>query len=313
MYSPTTTTATGQTLPTANTDGPAVQQYNPTVVPVVTPTPTPKDNTPLIMGLGAAAGLAASMLSGKGLGGGGTANRGSATTAPSSASTTTANQAAPVSVSAPSTSSMQAQPASSTIQSNSGRSTASDGMTGLLPTSSGNMSQDLMTRLAASAAAGVGRSNEGPVCYRSVKKIIAHALGKDLQCVRGIVHGVSAYMASTVLIQAGFYNDQSKCTTPGAIRVYRGNPMARGGRLPTAGDTHGHIEVVGTDRQYHHFTSSALPIDHQYMMGARRILTGCFVPDENKIKNGKLGRCPAARGAASSSGRTTPSTRGQHR
>jgi len=163
---------------------------------------------------------------------------------------------------------------------------------------------DLMRQLANSATAGAGRLNDGPYCYRAVKKIVAHALGANLGCVRGILSAGSAFQAGGDLQRAGFRNDMGQCRSPGAIRVYRGT-----GSGPLAGDRHGHVEVVGSDGRYHHFTSSNSPIDQT--MPGRRILTGCYVPDATRVSQGPLGRCRSAYG--SSGNRTTPAMRRQVR
>lgn len=151
---------------------------------------------------------------------------------------------------------------------------------------------DLMSQLANSASAGAGRLYDGAYCYRAVKKIIAHALQKNLNCVRNALPGGSAMYdraasdAPRDLTRAGFRNDMSACNTPGVIRVYRG---VRGGGRALKGDIHGHIEVLGSDGNFHHFTSSAQSIDKR--LPGRRILEGCFVGDSASVDAGPLGKC----------------------
>lgn len=166
-------------------------------------------------------------------------------------------------------------------QSDSGSQLAS------LPSGSSSFAgSDVMSQLANSAALGIGRSNAGPVCYRSVKRIIAHALQKNLGCVRGVLSGGSAVNAMNDLPRAGFRNDMSSCNSPGVLRVYSG---VRGGGRRLAGDTHGHIEVLGSDGNFHSFYTSPEPIDRT--MPGRRILQGCFVADSNSISQSAIGRC----------------------
>lgn len=150
----------------------------------------------------------------------------------------------------------------------------------------------MMQSIAESAARGVGRDNSGPVCYRSVKKIIADGLGRNLNCVRGIVYGGEAVDAAKVLPKAGFRDDRSKCNAKGVIRVYKGYLTGTGKKGKLAGDTAGHIEVLGSDGNFHSFYENPTPIDHD--MKGRRILIGCFVPDVRRIESGALGKCPKA-------------------
>lgn len=145
--------------------------------------------------------------------------------------------------------------------------------------------------LARSASEGAGRlSEQGALCYRAVKQIVADAFGKDLQCVRGILSSVSAKNAGKDLLRFGFVLDNSKCKEPGTIRVYKG---VRTRRKATAGDIHGHVEVVGEEGMYHSFYNSHEPINET--MPGRRILTGCYVADNAKFKSGPAGDCPPAK------------------
>lgn len=148
-----------------------------------------------------------------------------------------------------------------------------------------------LASLAHAASSGAGHlSKKGSLCYRSVKQIVAAALGKDLGCIRGLLSSVAAKNAGRDLERIGFHNDSSQCKTQGAIRVYKGVPFKGARRL--AGDIYGHVEVVGDDNNYHSFYSSSMSMDDS--MPGRRILTGCYVPDDAKVKSGPAGRCPAA-------------------
>lgn len=155
----------------------------------------------------------------------------------------------------------------------------------------GSVGNPMMQAIADSAASGVGRDSSGYRCFRSVKKIIADGLGKSLSCTRGLIYGGAAKDALTSLPQAGFVDDRSKCHTPGVILVYKGRRVWPYRRIP--GDTAGHIEVLGSDGEYHSFYSDPLPIDATIGGGKdRRILSGCFVPDPAKV-NQKFAKCKA--------------------
>lgn len=158
-------------------------------------------------------------------------------------------------------------------------------------TSSNAAPSDDMVKLAQSASQGAGNLKEkGALCYRAVKQIIADALGKDLACVRSILSSGSAKDAGADLLRMGFIEDPSNCKTPGAIRVYKGYKPS--GYRPTAGDIHGHIEVVGDDGEYHSFYRSSLPMDESVSPAGRRALTGCYVPHYDKIRSAPLNKCP---------------------
>lgn len=164
----------------------------------------------------------------------------------------------------------------------------------------------LQSQLAASADARIGHNSNDPACYRAVKTLIAHALGKDLGCVRGIISGGAAKDAATVLPRAGFVDDRSQCKTPGVIRVYSGAHIA--GNRHLEGDWAGHIEVMGNDRNYHSFYSSPEPID-ETMGSNRRRLIGCFVPNDSSVAQGPLSRCGGSYGRQGSPTRATKSYR----
>ncbi|WP_374075221.1 hypothetical protein [Bdellovibrio bacteriovorus] len=160
-----------------------------------------------------------------------------------------------------------------------------------LPATSYSPSDD-MVKLAQSASQGAGNLKEkGALCYRAVKQIIADALGKDLACVRSILSSGSAKDAGADLLRMGFIEDSSQCKTPGAIRVYKGS-KPYGKYRPTAGDIHGHIEVIGDDGEYHSFYRSSLPMNESVDPPGRRALTGCYVPHYDKIRNAPLNKCP---------------------
>lgn len=155
----------------------------------------------------------------------------------------------------------------------------------------GTPSNSIMSSLARAASDGAGRLREkGALCYRSVKQIVAVALGKNLGCIRGILSSVAAKDAGRDLERLGFRKNMSQCKTPGAIRVYRG-VRVRGTRA-LAGDIYGHVEVVGDDHDYHSFFSSSMSMDAA--MPGRRILTGCYVPDPARVNAGPAARCSSS-------------------
>ena len=161
-----------------------------------------------------------------------------------------------------------------------------------------------MDRLASAASGGAGRlvpSETSPYCYKAVKQIIAKGLGKDLECVRGIITGGKAIDAVTSLPQAGFVMDMTKCRTPGAIRVYKGVGTPAGFKRQS-GDTAGHIEVVGEDGWMHSFYNSPVPLDESIRPPGRRPLVGCYVADPEKISTGPISKCPDNYGSALKSG-----------
>ncbi|KYG65749.1 hypothetical protein AZI86_01345 [Bdellovibrio bacteriovorus] len=148
---------------------------------------------------------------------------------------------------------------------------------------------DIGMRMAKSASAGVGYSAGKNYCYRSVKFIIADAMGKNRECVKSHMSQISAKDGGSDLLKVGFVLDNSKCETPGAVRIYKG--VLRRGYSASKGDIHGHSEVVGDDGMYHHFMSTSTPAN-VYNAG-RRILTGCYYPDFDKISQGPIGSCPS--------------------
>lgn len=144
---------------------------------------------------------------------------------------------------------------------------------------------NFMSRIA-NAAVRFGRAERG-YCYRGVKRIIAAV---DPSLAKYFNGSRLAINAMTDLRRAGFRNDMNSCWRPGVVRVYKGPASGMGkaaaqrfmrshfGINGTAGDYAGHIEVLGSDHRWHHFTSSAAPIDHPMHFGPqRRRLVGCFV------------------------------------
>ena len=137
-----------------------------------------------------------------------------------------------------------------------------------------------MKAIARAARAGRGRSKPG-FCYSGVKAIL-RAAG-----IRTGLPGGSAVNAYQDLKRAGFHDDRSQCHSEGTVRVYRGlasgmsNTAARRfmnqkGYRYSAGDNHGHIEVVGGDgRYYYNSTGKTFSLDS--VMGSRRQIIGCFV------------------------------------
>lgn len=169
----------------------------------------------------------------------------------------------------------------------------------------GSYQQQVAKALTEAAHRGVGHVGKS-MCYKGVKRIIAAARvnGKKIGDPSKVV-GNSALNAMTALPKAGWKNDYpAACHDAGALLVYEGpahaflNEYNRGskkqkaaimtkvrrfmlqhyGVRATAGDLHGHIEMLGTDGKYHHFLDSKTPIS-QSRLGAngRRKLVGCFI------------------------------------
>ena len=137
-----------------------------------------------------------------------------------------------------------------------------------------------MKAIARAARNGAGRSAAG-FCYSGVKAIL-RAAG-----LKGWLPGGSAVNAYQDLQRAGFHNDRSQCQSEGTVRVYKGlaNGMSnaaaasyihRLGYRYTAGDNHGHIEVVGGNGRYY-YNAAGKTFSLDSVMGRRRQLIGCFV------------------------------------
>lgn len=109
------------------------------------------------------------------------------------------------------------------------------------------------------------------LCWRAVWTILQRAgLVKGDLSVRG------AKDALVDLAPQGFRHDPSACQKPGVVRVYGASLVEVPRRKRTDGDTFGHIEILGTDRKYHHFTSSRGSIQTRFGED-RRPLTHCLV------------------------------------
>lgn len=148
-------------------------------------------------------------------------------------------------------------------------------------------SASYLDKLMKAIRSGTYKSAGKNMCYRGVKMILQKA-----GIVKYYLPGGNAYDAMKALPKAGFKNYfPNKCNVPGVIRVYKGaaNGMSKAAakrfiwkkfkRQATAGDRAGHIEVLGSDKRYYHFTSSSTPInDPKTHFGPnRRILEGCFL------------------------------------
>lgn len=112
-------------------------------------------------------------------------------------------------------------------------------------------------QIQAAIDAGHGRSAGGGMCARGVWRIL-HAAG----LVKGGYRtaGADAKYMGSILKRNGFVKDMSVCSRPGAVRIYDGNRSGHRG-TGSAGDRVGHIEVVGTDRMFHHFLDSYQSMD----------------------------------------------------
>lgn len=74
----------------------------------------------------------------------------------------------------------------------------------------------------------------------------------------------------------GFVDDKRFCNTPGVIRVYDKTRVAVSRRNRTAGDIHGHVEILGTDGRFHSSYSNHRSVDKQFGSG-RRPLIHCLI------------------------------------
>ncbi|NJL26246.1 MAG: hypothetical protein HC902_14570 [Calothrix sp. SM1_5_4] len=108
-------------------------------------------------------------------------------------------------------------------------------------------------------------------CWRAVWNVL-----KAAGLVRGELTQNSAKNALIDLGKFGFRNDMSACNRPGVVRVHDRTSVNVPSRSRTAGDTHGHVEILGLDGQYHHFTRSTQPITARFGEG-RRPLKYCLV------------------------------------
>lgn len=108
-------------------------------------------------------------------------------------------------------------------------------------------------------------------CWRAVWEVL-----KAAGLVKGELTQNSAKNALVDLQKFGFRHDSSACNRPGVVRVYGSTTVAVPSRSRTAGDTHGHIEILGTDGRYHHFTKSINSIQARFGKD-RRPLKYCLV------------------------------------
>lgn len=298
--------ATGQPRVLYGNAQPGVNQYHPTIYvpPAVTPTvATPTPNTQNQMMLQMAGAMLPALMGMMGKKNSSTSSTGS--TGTTSGGTQTPAAASPSSAASSLSSSSGSSAGTITSNSRTFRGTQDEERDPGTPTGPGQTSppsDDMMGRLARTAASGMGNNAGSGMCYRAVKAFIAKAFNKNEACVRSVITGGSAIDAhrNGSLKRAGFVDDRSKCKTQGVIRVYSGHG---GGRNAV----HGHIEVLGSDNKYWSFFSDYRPID-EYTRGARK-LEGCYVPDPNKIASGSLSKCGVYAGSMIGDGATGSSRR----
>lgn len=124
---------------------------------------------------------------------------------------------------------------------------------------------------------GAGRSAGKGMCARAVWRILY-----DAGLVRGnrAQSGADAKWMGPILRSQGFIRDNNVCNRPGVVRIYDGNRSGRRFRKPMTGDRVGHIEILGTDNQYHSFMSSPETItqsmQRRFGYGSRRPLMECW-------------------------------------
>jgi hypothetical protein len=124
----------------------------------------------------------------------------------------------------------------------------------------------------------VGLSAGKNLCWRAVYNILDAAnLVDPSRCPLTQDYAVNA---GRDLAKCGFKNDMSACNRPGVVRVYSGHYPGFGKHM--TGDYAGHIEILGTDGFFHHFTTSPDDIHDSMVrrhLGDRRTLTQCLVKE----------------------------------
>lgn len=132
-------------------------------------------------------------------------------------------------------------------------------------------------RIQAAINSGAGLSAPWGYCGRAVWRILLRA-----GLVRGSWNsaGADAKYMGPILRRNGFVNDRSACNRPGVVRIYDGNRSGVHFRNRMAGDRVGHIEVLGTDRRFHHFISSneniSQNMQRRFGYASRRPLMQCW-------------------------------------
>ncbi len=114
-----------------------------------------------------------------------------------------------------------------------------------------------------------------PQCAKAVRMILQSA---GLITSEGHPNSAKDYIP--FLQRNGFRNNPNSCQTPGVVRVYGAAKKGARyyGRRRTSGDIHGHVEILGLDHKFHHFTSSVESIDQKFGSD-RRPLLGCMVKE----------------------------------
>lgn len=121
----------------------------------------------------------------------------------------------------------------------------------------------------------VGRKKKWKnLCWRSVWEIL-----KAAKMVSGDLSEDSAKNALRDLSKFGFKHDPNACKRPGAVIVYGGSNVPVAARDRTLGDIHGHIEIIGADRRYHHFTTNSRGSIQTRFGVDRRPIRHCLVKE----------------------------------
>lgn len=140
---------------------------------------------------------------------------------------------------------------------------------------------DLLTK---NFGAGLKERRRKPMCAKAVRRILeaSKMIPKDSPLRP---EGAKDYRK--FLENFGFRHNPQACNSPGVVRVYDKSSVPQCSRKRktncykgrySKGDTYGHVEILGKDRQYHHFTKSKRSIQ-EIFSPARRPLIGCMVKE----------------------------------
>lgn len=138
--------------------------------------------------------------------------------------------------------------------------------------------------LASNFKFGLREARRKPMCAKAVRRILENSglIPKDSP-----LRPVGAKDYRTFLENFGFRHNPRACNSPGVVRVYDKSSIPQCSRKRktncfkgrrTEGDKYGHVEILGKDGNYHHFTKSKRSIQDIFSP-ARRPLIGCMVKE----------------------------------
>lgn len=142
--------------------------------------------------------------------------------------------------------------------------------------------------LASNFKFGLREARRKPMCAKAVRRILEHSgfIPKDSP-----LRPVGAKDYRTFLENFGFRHNPRACNSPGVVRVYDKSSIPQCSRKRktgcfkgrrTEGDRYGHVEILGKDGNYHHFTKSKRSIQ-EIFSPARRPLIGCMVKESGSL------------------------------